>query len=260
VTTANSDSGYCGPPATSQTIFAREAEIEELRARFARRRSFLLHGPAGVGKTLLLAAVCPEVPDVLYSASNPTPQALYRNLAAALFAARDQKITKAFPAGVSSLQERKSAVALKGIVREVLRNSKYWVVVDHLARPSQSVAASVRELMVECSVPVLAVSRSAHMEDAGFVLQLFPDRAEQFALRNFDSSTARSFADWCARRESLTAENLAQFLDKVNAYSAGNPGAIEQMIRLAKSPQYSCGGQIKTAPLYIDFKLAMVSQ
>jgi hypothetical protein len=29
---------------------------------------------------------------------------------------------------------------------------------------------------------------------------------------------------------------------------------------MAKAPRYSCGGQIKTTPLYIDFKIAMVGQ
>ncbi len=243
------------PPA----IFARGAELDELRIRFARRQSFLLHGPAGVGKTLLLSVVSPEFPDVLHSSSNQTPHSLYRNLAQALFAARDHKIARACPSG-ASLLKRKTAISLKGIVCNALRNSPYLVVLDHLVRPSQSLAAALRELMSDCSVPLVAVSRSAHMEDVGFVLSLFPDRAEKCPLRNFDSGTAKRFAAWCARNEGLTAGNLAQFLDKVVACSGGNPGAIERMIGMAKAPKYSHGGQIKTTPLYIDFKIAMVAQ
>ena len=220
---------------------------------------FLLHGPAGVGKSLLLAAVCPKLPDVLYSALNSTPQVLYKSLAGALFAARDPLVTRACSAGVSSLQERKTAVALKGIVRDALRNSNYVVVLDHLARPSQSLAASVRELMVDCSLPVVGVSRSAHMEDAGFLLQLFPDRAEKFALRNFDSdtsSTVRSVV-WTPRRSDRRQSGAVpgQGRSLQRRQSRRHP-----MILLAKLPRYTRGGQIKTAPLYIDFKLAMVSQ
>jgi hypothetical protein len=109
-------------------------------------------------------------------------------------------------------------------------------------------------------VPVIAVSRSAHMEDAGFVLPLFPDRVEKFALRNFDPETAEVFALWCAQREHLIANNLQQFLEQIVQCSEGNPGAMIKMICMAKEPKYSRGGQIITTPLYIDFKIAAVSQ
>lgn len=244
---------------TPKEIFGRGAELEELRKRFVDRQSFLFHGPAGVGKTLLLSAVYPDFADVLYSAQTQTPQVLYRNLAESLLAARDQKMHGVCPAGILSIQS-KTAVAVRGIVRDVLRNSNYLIVLDHLMRPSQSLTASIRELMLDCSVRVIAVTRSAHMEDAAFVLPLFPNRAEKLALRNFDSETAERFAVWCADRETLTAENLAQFLGKAVGYSEGNPGAMMQMIRMARGPKYCRGGQIKTTPLYIDFKIAMVSQ
>jgi hypothetical protein len=244
---------------TKPTIFDRGVELEELRKRFAGRQSFLFHGPSGVGKTLLLSAVCDEFPDVLYSAQTQTPQALYRNLAESLLAARDQRMNSICPGGVRSL-EGKTAVSVRGIVRDVLPNSRYRVILDHLLRPSQSLAALVRELMLDCSLPVIAVSRSAHMEDFGFVLPLFPDRTEKFALRNFDSAIAAMFANWCAERNNLIATNLTQFLEKIVHHSKGNPGAITQMIRMAKEPRYSRGGQIRTTPLFIDFKIEAVSQ
>lgn len=240
-------------------IFDRVEETEQLRQRLAGRRSFLLHGPTGVGKTLLLSLVLPEFPDILYSPQNPTTQAMCWNLAGLLLVAAHPVFAKACPNGLLSLQA-KTAVSIKGLLRDALWNSTYFVVLDHLMRPSQSLAASIREMMLNWSVPVVTVSRSVHMEDVGFVLPLFPDRTEKFGVRNFDPDTAHLFAAVCAEREGLIAENLAQFLDKIVEYSDGNPGAMLKMIHLARDPKYFHGNQIKITPLYIDYKIAMISQ
>ena len=238
------------PPPRLASVFGREEEMHQLRDRLAARRSFLFHGPAEVGKTLLLSVLRPDFPKVLYSPQNQTPQVLYRNLAEALLADGWQ--------GVKSV-ETKTAVALKGLVRDALRNSEYLIVADHLQRPSQALAAAIRELKLSCSLPVVAVSRSDHMEDAGFVLPLFPDRKEKLSLHNFDPEAAAAFAAWCADKERLHAENITQCLEKIVEFSAGNPGAMQQMIRMAKSAKYSHDGRIKVTPLYIDYKLAMVA-
>ena len=241
------------------SIFDRFEELKLIRDRLAQRDSFLLHGPAGVGKTLLLRAGLPGFPDMLYSGSNATPQALYRNVAELLLSTRHPVFTSACPNGAASLRA-KSAVSLKGLLRQALLNSKYLVILDHLTRPSQALAASIRELMLNWSVPVVAVARSAHMEDIGFVLPLYPDRRDKLAIRNFDPDVATEFAATCAQQENLHAQNLVQFLERVVAYSAGNPGAILKMIRLARQPRYVHGNQIKIAPLYIDYKIAMVNE
>lgn len=233
--------------------------MEQLRQRLALRRSFLLHGPSGVGKTLLLSAVLADFPDILYSASNPTPQALYHGLAELLLGARRPVLVKACPNGMSSLST-KSAVAVKGLVRDALLNSGYLVVLDHLKRPSQTLAAALRELMLNCSLPVVAVTRSPHMEDAGFILPLFGDRSERLALRNFDPDKAARFAEAFAQSEGLAADNLPQFVDKVVEYGQGNPGAMLRMICLARDPKYRHENRIKIAPLYIDYKIATVSE
>lgn len=238
--------------------FGRSAEREQLEKRFAAHKSFLLHGPAGVGKTLLLSNIAPGFPEVLYSPQNTTPNALFRNLSETLLAAGHPVLADACPNGIAPLQA-KSAISIKGLVKDALHGSNHLLIADHLARPSHAVAACLRELMVSCSIPVVAVARSAHMEDAGFVLSLFPDRTERFALRNFDPETARVFAQACAQAEGLQADNLPQFLDRVLEFSSGNPGAILQMIHLATKPRYFADNHIKIAPLYIDYKLATVS-
>ncbi len=244
---------------SNSTIFEREEELEQLRKRFLIRRSFLFHGPVGVGKTLLLRQVVSEFTDVLYSPQNPTSQSLYRNLAVSLLELEQPVLVKSCPQGRESLQE-KTVISLKGLVRDALHDSKYLVIMDHLVQPSQALAASIRELMLNCSVPVIAVSRSAHMEDAGFVLPLLPDRSERFSLQNFDSGPARRFAVVSAEREGVTAKNIEQFLARVVEFTDGNPGAVLQMIRLAKAPKYLHESQIKIAPLFIDYRIAMVSQ
>ena len=109
---------------------------------------------------------------------------------------------------------------MKWLLRDALLNSGYLVVVDHLMRPSQALATSIRELMLNWSIPVIAVARSAHMEDVGFVLSLFPYNNEKFGLRNFDPELASEFAATYARREGWRREIWGAFWRKLSSTAA----------------------------------------
>ncbi len=233
-------------------IFGRAEDLELLRKRFADRRSTLVHGPSGVGKTLLLRQVIPRFGNVLYCPASPSPQAVFRCLAGLLAARHDATVERVCQGRTGNLAG-KSSVALKGIVCDALRAENYQNVLDHLNRPSAALAAMAGELMVSCATPLLAVARSAHMEDAGHLSPLLPDRSDRLAIRNFDPATARAFAQQAASEQHLAAGNLPSVLDTMVKSSEGNPGAILRMIAMAGDGKYRSGEQIKFAPLYVDF-------
>jgi hypothetical protein len=238
----------------SEFVFRREKEIGELRERFTARKSFVLHGPSGSGKTFLLQRVMPDFPNVLYCQDATSPQLVFQSLALALVASRD-RFVRGWLRGPESVKT-KSAISLRGIVLNAVRRGNYFVVLDHLCGPAAALSADTRDLMLYGGTPVVAVARSAHMEDLGFLTPFFALRAERMRLPNFSLSEALQFAEEVTRRINLQATNLPDFLDRVADLSQGSAGAIMSMLQMARLAKYRLDGHIKTAPLYIDFRLA----
>jgi predicted ATPase with chaperone activity len=77
-------------------IFDRDDERRAIRQRLAKRRPFLIHGPPGVGKTLLLRSLLPELPSVLYCEDSATAHVVFRSLANGLLRLRSPRARAAF--------------------------------------------------------------------------------------------------------------------------------------------------------------------
>jgi len=241
---------------TPTAIYGRDAELEELRQLLSRHRSFLLHGPAGVGKTLLLKRLAGEVVEMLYCGESSSSQTIFRTLAAELFGKKNHHVVTACgKSGLNAIKD-KSAVSLRGVVTEALRGGGHSIVLDHVQSPSQSYATALKDVCSWTETPLIAASRSEHMEDVGFLLSMFSDRSAKFALRNFDLDTAKEFAMQTAREMQLQAANRDEAIEKIVRYSKGNPGAIVAMLRMAASPKYLAQQHVKLSPLYIDFRLS----
>jgi len=234
-------------------IFDREEELQALKQRLLKRKSFLLHGPSGVGKTLLIRSLLAQTRSFLYCETSAGTQVVFRSVAQCLLERDDTRVQRTCRSREGILV--KSAVSLKGIVMDALRDGGYSIVLDHVDRPSQSFAAAAREIIGWCSTPVIAVARSCHMEDTGFLQPLYSDRHDRYELKNFDPSAAERFAQEIIRRAGLSASNMKEFLGKVVELSEGNPGAILSMLQMAKYPKYRTDEHIKITPLYIDFRM-----
>ncbi len=255
--------GQCPPvgPATfvsDDFVFGRIEEMAELRQRLSARESFVLHGPSGSGKTFLLHCVIRNLPDVLYCPQAGSPQLVVQSLAFRLVELRD-RYTKSFLRNAQAVK-MKSTISLRGIVLEAVRRGKYIVVLDHLQGPAAALSSDTRDLMLYGETPVLAVARSAHMEDLGFLTPMFSLRGERMRLSNFAHVEATRFAEEIARRTGLWANNLPEFIERIVSLSQGSPGAILKMLQMARIPRYRLNGYVKTSPLYIDFRLGWHAQ
>jgi DNA polymerase III delta prime subunit len=235
-------------------IFGRDQERQGIRDKLARNKPFLIHGPAGVGKTLLLRSVLPEFSDVIYCENSATTQAIFRAVAQELLRRRNCRALKSFHDEENI--KSKSAVSLKGIVMDALNEGKYCIVLDHLKRPSYALAAVVREVMGWGATPVIAVARSSHMEDVGFLQPFYADRSEKYEIKNFEPVAAEQFAREIVDRVGLSAENMTEFLHKVLEFSGGNPGAMLALLKMGSYPKYRSDERIKITPLYIDFRMS----
>lgn len=237
-------------------IFERTDELAELHRRIRSRNSCLVHGESGAGKTLLIRSVVREFPRVLYCYNSETGQFVFRSLATELLRCRDKRLRHACGRMGELAIKEKSILALRGLVLESLHAGEYWVILDHLSQTSAGLASDVRDMMLWANTPVMAVARSNHMEDLGFLTSYFALRSERMQIRPFNYETAIRFAEQIAQHVGFAAINRNESLQKIVELSHGLPGQIVSLIQMALGPKYRTNDYVKVSCLYIDFRLA----
>jgi len=237
-------------------LFGRDEELRELRARFAKRKPLLIHGPEGVGKTRIVKALLPDFDSYLYCPDSTTIHSVFRSVMEILWHRQDPRVRHSCGRlGVSAIRG-KSSPNIKGVVMDALHEGQYCLILDHVKRPVHAFASAVGEILNWGATPVVTLARSAHMEDVGFLHGVYPDKSDRYEIRNFDREHATQFAENVATQLNIEAENLNEFRDKVLEYSHGNPGAMLEMMKMATQEKYRSNEHIKIAPLYIDFRMS----
>jgi len=226
----------------------REEELGLLRNQARNRKSLLVFGSEGVGKSRLLQTFARSEPLAVYIPQPRSPREFVLTLLQALHSA-DGRVK--LPANLAAL----STSSLKGLVHRALDTRPFLMVLDHLDAPSRVVTGIIKGLHYYGRTPVIFASRSPHMEDIGALRSLCANKAERLEVKNLPPQIALEFAQREAERNELWACNLEAILPSLVEWSDGNPGAILRMLKMAQLPQYRAGDQIKSHILYVDYRI-----
>lgn len=237
------------PDAQYLAAVDRTEELARLRPQAQKRKSMLVFGPEGVGKTRLLLTFVQNQPFALYVSPIRSPRDLMMALIQDL--RRLDKRELRLPSNANSL----STSSLKGIVQRALAEFPVMLVLDHLTGPSRVVTGIIKEFSDYGRRPIYFAARTPHMEDIGTLQPMCADRSERLEIRNFGPAVALEFAKREAERTGLWASNLDSALHSLVEWSDGNPGSILQMLKMADLPRYRMGDQIKAHVLYLDFRM-----
>ena len=243
-----STSAHYEPTLEYLSCVEREEELDRLRNHAKLRKSMLVFGPEGVGKTRLLRTFIESQPLALYVEQMRSPREFLLALLHAMHATDDKIAT---PGNLASL----SSSSLKGIVNRALDTRPFLMVLDHLDAPSRVVTGMIKDLHYYGRTPVLFASRSPHMEDIGALRPLCAGKSERMELRNLPPQIALEFAQREADRIELQASNMGSTLSSLVEWSSGNPGDLLHMLKMAQLAKYRVGDQIKSHILYIDYRM-----
>lgn len=227
----------------------RVAELHHLQERLRLRKSMLLFGEQGVGKTRLLQQIARDSKDVLYVARGHAPREFLTDLV------ESQDRATGLKAKRSRNLQTMSVIALRGVAESALEDGRKILVIDHVQSPSPALSSMIKEMNYYGRTPIIFAARSPHMEDIGLLRSLCTDKSERLELKNWPEPVALEFANRCVVDSQLSAENMQSFLHELVEMSHGNPGAIVAMVEMARLPQYRVGNQIKVHVLYLDFRM-----
>jgi hypothetical protein len=230
-----------------RAVVDRTGELERLQVQAQKRKSMLVFGPEGVGKTRLLHSFVKTQPLALYVSQTHSPRELMLALMEALRRVANGNLH--LPVSPSSL----STSSLKGVIQRTLDLFPFLLVLDHLSGPSRIATGIIKDLNYYGRTPVFFAARTPHMEDIGSLQPMCADRSERVELKNLPSPIAREFAQREAERTGLWASNLEHALHSLVEWGDGNPASILQMVKMAHLPKYRMDDQIKAHVLYLDY-------
>jgi hypothetical protein len=128
------------------TCIGREEELDRLRNQVRTRKSLLVFGPEGVGKSRLLRSFVGNYPMAAYVPQMRSPREFVLSLLQALHIAEEGVAVPASPAALSTS-------SLKGIVHRALDKQPFLMVLDHLDAPSRVVTGMIKDLHYYARTP-----------------------------------------------------------------------------------------------------------
>lgn len=229
-------------------LAGRRDELKALSSALCGRKSCLVAGPAGIGKTRLIqeALRLSRQPFITL----PWPGVLHQLL---VELAKRLKC----PIGRFGHTQDATSAALKPLLLAALRSAPQCVVLEDAANADPRMYRFLQQVYY---IPGVCLTVAAKSRDSlGHLRKLLWDPGEEIALQPLHRGEARALFQAACGAFRLDGLDLDEFGGKVLAAAQGNPGQILTMCRLASRPEYQVGRHIKFLPLRMDALTTLVS-
>lgn len=249
----------------------RPREMSRLREAILARRSLLVYGAAGAGKTVLLKETLSSLPTAvrrscLVCGSCANPRSVWRDLIRSLAEAADPQVLSRVEreCGASGSLARwldeQSSLRLRGILRRATRDSPYFVFIDSTARLPTGVYRLLQEWIWSGRTPVFLLARGSTEQEIGKVAKLYWHSGLQLELGPMRTEHLTVLVDHSLARFRLTELADQKFRDFLFKQCRGLPGRIVRLCELASQSTYHYHGHLKLHTLAVDFQMQIQSQ
>jgi len=237
----------------------REQRI--LEEALSRRKSLVLLGRPGSGKTALLEWVC-QLParwkTLVYVPRFNTPHGLLLTIAQELIRCGHAPFQRLASAGVEWERrlERQTSSRLKGLLWLAFEQEPAAILLDHLNSPGHTVYRFLQRLYFTPGMALVGAARD--QRHLGELRRLFWDPRQILCVEPLSEREALRLFDAAADYFGLNGLELEDFRQKVLDSAGGNPGEIVEMCRLASGTRYRSGKHIQFSLIRIELKMAQL--
>jgi AAA ATPase domain len=247
-------------------LIGRKNELAILCAAIAKRRSLLICGPAGAGKSALLQHALSCVDESLRTRcilceTEGTPSTIWQRLVLALARAGAPEVLARVENEAGSFQylenwaRAQSSLRLRGVLRRAARAREYSIFLDASAPLPDGTYRLLQEWVWSGRTPVILLSRGSTKCELGRAAQLYWHEGLRLHLGPLELASAEALLRQSIERFHLAHLADAEFRDFILEQSEQFPGRITLLCELASNVAYHYQGRVKLHTLAIDFLL-----